>query len=93
MDGDAQNQIRQLVVEEFALALENSIKPMLQQQFQSVIGDVKQSLQTVNKEFSTRLGKEEEKNKALLEQYTQIMQAFDSNNIVNPVSANPNFYS
>jgi hypothetical protein len=51
-----------LVIEEFSTAMEMSIKPMLQEQFAAVIGDVKQGLQSVNREFSQRLEKEGEKN-------------------------------
>lgn len=62
MNIESQNQIRQLVIEEFSTAMEMSIKPMLQEQFAAVIGDVKQGLQSVNREFSQRLEKEGEKN-------------------------------
>ena len=53
-------------MEEFEQALDTSIKPMLQQQFASVLEDVRQGLQTVNREFTQRLDREEEKNSALI---------------------------
>lgn len=67
LEPETQARIRQLVVEEFKNAMDTAIKPMIQQQFQTVITSVKQSLQKVNVEFGARLVEEEKKNKALLD--------------------------
>ena len=54
-EAEAQSQIKQIIVEEFATAMDLAIKPMLQEQFEHILLDVSRSLQFVNDDFAERL--------------------------------------
>lgn len=48
IDESIQNEIKAMVIEEFAKAMEQGIKPMLQEQFAGIVTEVKANLKFLN---------------------------------------------
>lgn len=71
LDSNAQNAIRQVVVDEFASSMDQVIRPVLQEQLASVIKDAQVNLIAVTAEFSNRLNQEELRNQEIVEKITE----------------------
>ena len=52
IDESIQNEIKALVIEEFAKAMEQGIKPMLQDQFAGIVTEVKANLKFLNQQIA-----------------------------------------
>ena len=58
IDEKVANEVKQLVIEEFAKAMDQAIKPMLQESFASILIDVKQNLKFLNEEIGQKFVQE-----------------------------------
>lgn len=73
IDESIQNEIKAMVIEEFAKAMEEGIKPMLQQQFAGIVTEVKANLKFLNQEVGQKIMEEQEKNNEVIKKIHERM--------------------
>ncbi len=62
-----------MVIEEFAKAMEEGIKPMLQEQFAGIVTEVKANLKFLNQEVAQKIMEEQEKNNEVIKKIHERM--------------------
>lgn len=73
IDESIQNEIKAMVIEEFAKAMEEGIKPMLQEQFAGIVTEVKANLKFLNQEVAQKIMEEQEKNNEVIKKINERM--------------------
>lgn len=73
IDESIQNEIKAMVIEEFAKAMEEGIKPMLQEQFAGIVTEVKANLKFLNQEVAQKIMEEQEKNNEVIKKIHERM--------------------
>ncbi len=73
IDESIQNEIKAMVIEEFAKAMEEGIKPMLQEQFAGIVTEVKANLKFLNQEIAQKIMEEQEKNNEVIKKIHERM--------------------
>lgn len=69
-----EENIREIVINEFGQAMEQVIKPMLQEQFGKMVEDVQVSLHYANEELANKLRMEEDKNQNIINYYAEKLE-------------------